>query len=189
MEHDVVVCDTALLIPHTVTDLEQFLTDPSGHLLSITADPDAAARLWHDRLRRNPYGGEGVVSVSYAGQALLGPEHLDHVSLTWDALVAAVEDFVAAVSGAQGAGAASGTEAVDQDDPAAIAIERVPGGALFRADDRTVFVDPALLIPGLVDGAAAFTHWVHEHLGTSDAPHLDRLAALRAAWASAHHRA
>lgn len=165
-------CDTALLRPNAVEDLDAFLAEPEEHLLSIHDDPEGAARLWAERLKRNPYGGEGVVTVEYYGHELMGPTLLDHVTLTWDLLVDAVEEFVTG---------ASVREPADRL-PEEPALRRVAAGALFSMDDQTTLVDPAVVVPGLLDGAAAFTAWVRDHLGTSDAPDLDRLDRLRAAW-------
>lgn len=174
---DAVRCDTAILIPHTVEDLEAFLADPDRALISITEDPSGAARLWHERLKQNPYGGEGVVTVEYFGAELMGPERIDWVTVTWDALVDAVEEFI---------GGEPGTEPEDRR-PEAPALRRVPAGALFSVEDRTVLVDPEVIIPGLLDGAAAFSGWVRDQLGTRDAPELERIDRLRTAWEQARH--
>ncbi|WBL20187.1 hypothetical protein [Citricoccus sp. NR2] len=162
-------CDTAILIPSTVEDLESFVADPARYLCSVSEEPLAAARLWSERLCRNPFGGDGVVSIVYYGQELIGPSWWDDVTGVWEALINCVEAFR---SGEPRIATLSGQ-------PVELSLRRVPAGALFSIDRRTTLVDPGVFIQGVLDGAAEFSAWVHEYLGTCDAPSVERINRLR----------
>lgn len=162
-------CDTAILIPPTVEDLDLFVADPAAYLCSVSEAPLAAARLWRERLQRNPYGGDGVVSIAYYGQELMGPAQWDDVTGIWEALINCVEAFR---RGEQWATMLSGQ-------PVELSLRRVPAGALYSIDRKTTLVDPDEFVPGLLDGAAVFSAWVHEYLGTRDAPSVERINRLR----------
>lgn len=170
-EHSKAVrCDTAILIPPTVEDLDGFVSAPERYLCRIGEEPVVAAQLWHERLKRNPYGGDGLVSVAYYGHDLINPALWDDVSGIWEALLECVEAYragdkerVAVLSG----------------QPVELTLRQVPAGALFTVDGVTTLVDPEVFIPGLLDGAAAFSRWVSEYLGTNDAPTAERIDRLR----------
>lgn len=163
-------CDTGILIPHTVTDLNTFVENPARQLRSISAEPLAAAELWRERLKGNPTGGDGLVSVIYFGHDLIDPSLWDEVTGFWEALLECVEahragdeESVAVLSG----------------QPVELTLRQVPAGALFTVDGVSTLVDPEVFIPGLLDGAAAFSRWVSEYLGTNDAPTAERIDRLR----------
>lgn len=56
---------------------------PDYYLVSVEEDPDAAAKLWHERLRRHPYGSDGLVQVSYRGQQMIQADAWDDVVGIW----------------------------------------------------------------------------------------------------------
>ena len=61
----VVGSEAFILLPDTVQDLEDFVSHPERYLVSLDAEPQRAAALWRERLKRHPYGSEGLLRLTY----------------------------------------------------------------------------------------------------------------------------
>lgn len=83
-----------ILLPHTVTDLDDVVENPGRYLISMFKEPERAAALWRERLKNNPYGSDGFLSLSYYGHDLISADLWDEVSGIWHALLELVEEFI-----------------------------------------------------------------------------------------------
>ena len=165
-----VVSETFLLTTHTVRDLDDLVAHPERYLLSIRHEPTRCADLWRDRTTRNPYGGEGLVSLRYDGQELIGPGLWDDTEGIWSALVEAVEGFAATGRGS----------AWFPGQPVPVRLERKGrDGAMLAIDEDRFFVDPQALVPGLLDEAERYFLWVQEYVGSNESEVLDQIRRLR----------
>ncbi|MGD6980672.1 hypothetical protein [Citricoccus sp. CH26A] len=160
-----------ILLPHTVQDLEDLVSHPERYLVSLDVEPQRAAALWRERLKRHPYGSEGLLRLTYRGRDLIGPALWDEVSGVWFALVDCVQAYLETGRGL--------TSFPGQ--PVDVELRRVAAGALFGVNGDRVLVDPTEFIPGLLDEAERYSRWVEEHIGTLDAPTAQQTGALRQA--------
>lgn len=71
MKEQAVHSEPYILVPHTVTDIEDFVANPENYLVSMFQEPERAAEMWRNRLKENPYGSEGFLSLSYYGIDLI----------------------------------------------------------------------------------------------------------------------
>lgn len=161
--------ETFVLLPHTVTDLDDFAAHHDRDLVSVDADPDGAARQWRERLARNPYGSDGFVALHYRGQELVAPDLWDDVHGTWYAVVEVVDAYLRT-----GAGLAS-----FPGQPVDIELRGRGRGGVFRAGTRSTAVDPTELVPGLLDEAERFFTWVEQRVGGNESGVLARVRELR----------
>lgn len=170
-----VTSETFLLIPATVTDLDDFGAHPDTHLVSVRDEPARAARLWHDRATRNPTGGDGLVQLSHHGVALIEPSLWDDVDGVWRALLDVTEAFLAHPGPHR-----RRAEETFPGQPAPIRLEQKGHATLITVGDRTTAVDATTFVPGLLDAAIAWFTWLDDHVG-GDAGHLlARARGLRA---------
>jgi hypothetical protein len=163
-----------ILLPDTVQDLEDFVSRPERYLVSLYADPRRAAELWRERLKRHPYGSEGLLRLSYRGRELIHPVLWDEVSGVWFALVDCVQAYLETGRGL--------TSFPGQ--PVDVKMRRTRAGAVFGVNGDRVLVDPTEFIPGLLDEAERYARWVEDRIGTLDAPTAQQIGALRQALAS-----
>lgn len=56
--------------------------------------PERAADLWRERLKKNPYGSDGFLSLTYYGHDLISADLCDEVSGIWHALLELVEESI-----------------------------------------------------------------------------------------------
>lgn len=162
--------ETFLLTTHTVRDLEHLVAHPEKYLLSIMREPKWCADIWRDRVTRDPCGGEGVVSLRYDGQQLIRPDLWDDTQGIWRALVDALEGFLAAGVGS----------AWFPGQPVPIRLERKgrDGAVLTIGEDR-FFVDPEVMVSGVLDEAERYFLWVQEYVGSNESDALDQIRRLR----------
>ncbi len=160
-----------ILLPDTVQDLEDFASRPERYLVSLYADPRRAAALWRERLKRHPYGSEGLLRLTYRGRELIGPALWDEVSGVWFTLVDCVQAYLETGRGL--------TSFPGQ--PVDVEMRHTRAGAVFGVNGDRVLVDPTEFIPGLLDEAERYSRWVEEHIGTLDAPTTQQTGALRQA--------
>lgn len=161
--------DTFLLVPHTVADLDDFVQKHDEYLVSIYAEPGRAAVLWRDRLKRNPYGSEGFVSLSYYGHDLIDADLWDDTAGIWSALVGVVEGFVASGDGS----------ATFPGQPVPLGLRTQGAVQLFSVGQRRTPVDAALFVPGVLTEAERFFTWTEREVGADESDVLTRLRALR----------
>lgn len=145
-----------LLIPHTVTDLDDFTENHDRYLLSVFDEPERAASLWRERLKRNPYGDEGFVEIQHYGRDLISGDLWDHVSGIWHSLVELISDFLK-----------RGTaETSFPDQPIPMRLHRQQQTVLLTINKVTTVVDPDTFFPGVLDEAERYFQWVVENIGT-----------------------
>lgn len=144
-----------ILVPHTVTDLDDFVANPDSYLVSMYDEPERAASLWRERLKRNPYGSEGYLWLNYRGRDLLTPDMWDEVTGIWYALIDLVEAFVQNGS----------AETFFPGQPLRLRLYRSGKSVLFSVEDQTTRADPAEFMAGLLAEAARYFSWVEEHVG------------------------
>ncbi len=161
--------EALILLPGTVEDLDDFASHPEQYLVSLYAEPQRAAGLWRERLKRHPYGSEGLLRLSYRGRDLISPELWDEVSGVWFALIDCVAAYLET-----GTGLAS-----FPGQPVDIELRRTAAGAVFGVNGARVLVDPPEFIPGLLDEADRYSRWVEEHIGILDAPTSQQIGTLR----------
>jgi hypothetical protein len=86
--------EALILLPDTVEDVEDFVSQPERYLVSMYAEPRRATRVWRERRTRHPYGSEGLLRLSYCGGELISPDLWDEVSGVWFALIECVQAYV-----------------------------------------------------------------------------------------------
>lgn len=164
-----VTSNTYILLPHTVTDLDDFTENHSAYLVSVYDEPERAAATWRERLKRNPYGDEGFVALEHYGRDLISGELWDQVGGIWSNLVEAIEGFVD-----HGIG-----ESTFPGQPAPIVLRQVAGSTLLTIGTDTSVIDPRTFFPGVLDEAERYLGWVTEHIGEGTAWQLQEIARLR----------
>lgn len=169
--------DPFILLPHTVTDRDDFVANPELHLLSMYREPERAAAWWWERMSKNPYGSEGLLSLSYHGRELIPVDLWDEVSGIWHALIELVEEFLRAGS----------AEMLFPDQPVSLLLWATGRTTLFGANGQTSVVDPLDFIPGLLDEAARYFSWVERHVGVGEGESIGRIQSVRAMYESGRH--
>ena len=163
-----------LLRPHTVTDLDDFVANPDRYLVSMFKEPERAAALWRERLKKNPYGSEGFLSLTYYGHDLIPADLWDEVSGIWYALIELVEEFIQKGS----------AERLFPDQPVPLRLQVKGRTTLFSVNSQTSVVDPKDFIPGLLDEAVRYYSWIEQHLGTDESEAVRRIHSIRSAFQS-----
>ncbi|MGO4295293.1 hypothetical protein [Glutamicibacter sp. MCAF14] len=169
MKEPAVHSEPYILVPHTVTDLEDFVTHPENYLVSMFQEPDRAASIWRDRLNRNPYGSEGFLSLSYQGIELIPGGLWDEVSGIWLELIELVEDYLHKGS----------AERLFPGQPVPLRLETKGRSTFFAVYQRKHRVDPSDFIPGILDEAQRYFTWVEENIGTGEGQALQAVDSLR----------
>ncbi|OAH50926.1 hypothetical protein [Microbacterium oleivorans] len=164
-----VASNSFILVPHTVTDLEDFTENHPTYLVSVYEEPERAAALWRERLRRNSYGDEGYVALEHYGRNLIAGDLWDHVGGIWSNLVDAIGSFL-------DHGAA---ETSFPGQPAPILLRRVRQTTLLTINTETSVVDPATFFPGVLDEAERYFQWVAENIGENVSGPLQAIARIR----------
>lgn len=164
--------ESFLLIPHTVTDLDDFVANPERYLVSMYKEPERAAALWRERLKKNPYGSEGLLSLTYYGHELISADLWDEVSGIWYSLIELVEEFLQKGS----------AERLFPDQPVPLRLQVEGQTTLFTVNAQTTIVDPRDFIPGLLDEAVRYYSWIKQHLGTNESEAVQRIRSVRNAF-------
>jgi len=158
-----------ILIPHTVTDLDDFAAHPDKYLVSMFGEPERAADIWRNRLKKNPYGSEGLLALTYHDVELIPADLWDEVTGIWSELVELVEAFIE-----------EGTsESLFPGQPTPLRLATKGKSTLFTVGHRTVRVDPQDFIPGLLDEAHRYYAWVEKYIGTRESHAITSIASLR----------
>lgn len=161
--------ETLILVPHTVTDLDDLVAYPEKYLISITKDPAGAAAQWHERLRRNPYGSDGLVRLSHYGTDVFTADMWDDVDGIWFGLVRLCRGFLDSGK----------AEASFYGQPLAMTLRRKGNiGILTVAEDRIPVQRE--FVPGVLDHAEAFFTWVENEVGLGRGDAFEEIAAARA---------
>lgn len=160
-------CDvqTFLLIPHTVSDLAEFIAKPADYLVSVENEPERAAKIWFDRAARNPFGGDGIVHIKYFGMKLIPLGIWDDTVAVWFALLDALEGFLSTGTG-------NGSFSVE------ISLIGSIHGASFSVNGISHGVDPRELIPAVLDGAKRYFSWLENTVGSSYPEVSERIQAM-----------
>jgi len=164
-----VASNSFILIPHTVTDLQDFTENHPTYLVSVYEEPERAASLWRERLRRNPYGDEGYVALEHYGRDLIAGDLWDHVGGVWSNLVAAIGSFLEDGS----------AETSFPGQPAPILLRRVRGSTLLTINTETSVVDPATFFPGVLNEAERYFKWVAGNIGENVSGPRQEIARIR----------
>jgi hypothetical protein len=164
-----VASNSYILIPHTVTDLDDFTENHSAYLVSVYDEPERAAAVWRERLKRNPYGDEGFVSLEHYGHDLISGEYWDQVGGIWANMIEVVEQFLD-----RGIG-----ESTFPGQPAPIALRQLGNTVVLIVGTKTSVVDPQTFLAGVVDEAGRYSAWVAEHIGQSTAATAEDIARAR----------
>lgn len=127
-----------ILVPHTVEDLDDFVENPDKYLVDMYEAPERAADIWRNRLKRNPYGGEGLLQVAYYGIDLISASLWDNVASLWMDLVEVIDSFLQTGEG----------EGLFPGSPVPIHLRSKGRSTLFTVDEQTNVVDPKDFIPG-----------------------------------------
>lgn len=162
--------DSFLLIPHTVIDLEDFTENHESYLVSVSREPERAAALWRARLKRNPYGDEGFVSLSHYGRDLISGDLWDQVGGIWSALVEAIEAFL---DDGQ-------AEVFFPGQPVPIALRRQRQTTLLTIHTTTSVIDPETFFPGVLEEAERYHRWVQDYIGEDVDSLIEDVARVRA---------
>jgi len=168
-QEQAVQSEAFILVPHTVTDLDDFAQHHDRYLVSMYAEPERAASIWRERLKKNPYGSEGFLALSYYGRDLVSADLWDEVSGIWFAIVELVEDFMRNGS----------SENLFPDQPVPLRLATKGRTTLFTVNNQSHVVDPADFIPGVLDEAARYYRWTEQHVGADESVILGRISALR----------
>lgn len=161
-----------ILLPHTVTDLDGFVANPDQYLVSMYEEPERAAALWRERLKKNPYGSDGYLSLSYFGHDLIPADLWDEVSGIWYALIDLVDEFIQKGS----------AEKLFPDQPVPLRLQTKGRTTLFSVNSQTSIVDPRDFIPGLLDEAVRYYSWVEQYLGLDENELVRRIHTIRSAF-------
>jgi hypothetical protein len=173
-----VTSEAFVLVPRTVTDLDDFVAHPERYLVSIDVEPARAAATWLGRPSPDPSGCEGLLSLRYHGQELIEPDLWDDVLGTWDAIVRVVEGYVA-----DGAGRAS-----LWGQPVEVEMHGRGRWAGFRVGATSTSVDVTDFVPGVLAEAERFFTWVARHVGRGGAEGLARVRVVQSAARTARYR-
>lgn len=166
-----------ILLPHTVTDLDDFVENPDRYLVSMFNEPERAADLWRERLKKNPYGSDGFLSLTYYGHDLISADLWDEVSGIWHALLELVEEFIQKGS----------AERLFPDQPVPLRLRAKGRTALFSVNSQTAMVDPKDFIPGLLHEAVRYYSWIEQHLGTDENESIRYIHSIRSAFQAGFH--
>lgn len=158
-----------ILIPHTVTDLDDFAAHPDKYLVSMFGEPERAADIWRNRLKKNPYGSEGLLTLTYHDVELIRADLWDEVTGIWSELVELVEVFMRE-------GAAN---RLFPGQPTPLRLVTKGNSTLFTVGEHTFVVDPQDFIPGLLDEAHRYFAWVEKHIGTRESHAITSIDSLR----------
>jgi len=165
-----VEAETLLLIPDTVTDLADFVARPEAYLVSVDREPERAARLWHERLKRHPYGSDGLVRLSTFGRDVFTADQWDDVDGIWQELVELCRGYLAS----------GGAAVMFPGQPIEITMRPAGPGAVLTVGTDRMAVDPSVWIPGVLDRAERFFTWVAGGVGLDRGDALAAVAAVRA---------
>ncbi|PQZ93502.1 hypothetical protein CQ018_07410 [Arthrobacter sp. MYb227] len=157
--------ETFLLIPHTVTALAELAAGPDQYLVSVDAEPKGAAKIWFDRAARNPFGGAGCVHIRYFEEQLIPLELWDDTVGIWDALLDAMEGFLAT-------GVGRGNFSPE------FSLVGSIHAASFSAHGVSHQVDPLELIPAVLDGAQRYFSWIENMVGRSYPEIIERIQTM-----------
>lgn len=169
MKEPAVQSEPHILVPHTVTDLDDFVAHPENYLVSMFQEPGRAASIWRDRLNRNPYGSEGFLSLSYHGIELIPGELWDEVSGIWFELIELVEEYLRKGS----------AQRLFPGQPVPLRLEMKERSTLFTVNQHKHRVDPSDFIPGILDEGQRYFTWVEENIGTGEGQALQTIDSLR----------
>ncbi|MDO5683241.1 MAG: hypothetical protein Q4G46_10490 [Propionibacteriaceae bacterium] len=161
--------ETLLLLPHTVTDLDDFVARPEHYLVSVEAEPARAAEVWLDRLKRNPYGSDGLLRLAYFGRDIFTADQWDDVDGLWHELVGLCQGFLAD----------GHAEMSFPGQPLVMSFERKGNVGIFRVGANRVPVDPSDFIPGVLDSAERFFDWVEDHVGRNCSDMKQQIRVVR----------
>lgn len=169
MKEQAVHSEPYILVPHTVTDLDDFVANPENYLVSMFKEPERAAEIWRNRLKENPYGSEGFLALSYYGIDLISGDLWDEVTGIWFELLELVEEFMEKGS----------AERLFPGQPVPLRLEVKGRSTLFGVNSQTNVVDPDDFIPGILDEAHRYYTWVEENIGTDESEALQSVNSLR----------
>lgn len=169
MKEQAVHSEPYILVPQTVTDLDDFVANPENYLVSMFQEPERAAEIWRNRLKENPYGSEGFLSLSYYGIDLISGDLWDEVTGIWFELLELVEEFMEKGS----------AERLFPGQPVPLRLEVKGRSTLFTVNRQTNIVDPDDFIPGILDEAYRYYTWVEENIGTDESQALQSVNSLR----------
>lgn len=169
MKEQAVHSEPYILVPHTVTDIDDFVTNPENYLVSMFQEPERAAEIWRNRLKENPYGSEGFLSLSYYGIDLISGDLWDEVTGIWFELLELVEEFMEKGS----------AERLFPGQPVPLRLEVKGRSTLFTVNRQSNIVDPDDFIPGILDEAYRYYSWVEENIGTDESQALQSVNSLR----------
>lgn len=169
MKEQAVHSEPYILVPHTVTDLDNFVANPESYLVSMFLEPERAAEIWRNRLKENPYGSEGFLSLSYYGIDLISGDLWDEVTGIWFELLELVEEFLQK-------GLA---ERLFPGQPVPLRLEVKGRSVLFTVNHQRSIVDPNDFIPGILDEAYRYYRWVEENIETDESQALQSVNSLR----------
>ncbi len=158
-----------ILIPHTVTNLDDFVNNPDKYLVSMFGDPQRAAAMWRSRLNTNPYGSEGFLSLSYYGIELISADLWDEVTGIWFELIELIEEFMRKGSG----------ERLFPGQPVPLRLVTKGRSTLFTVHQQTSLVDPHDFVPGMLSEAHRYYSWVEENIGTDESQAMQFIDLLR----------
>lgn len=168
-----------ILVPHTVEDLDDFVENPDKYLVDMYEAPERAADIWRNRLKRNPYGGEGLLQVAYYGIDLISASLWDNVASLWMDLVEVIDSFLQTGEG----------EGLFPGSPVPIHLRSKGRSTLFTVDEQTNVVDPKDFIPGMLDEAQRYFKWIQENIGTDESGDLGAINEVRdlfVEWSARH---
>ncbi|QRQ78450.1 hypothetical protein [Glutamicibacter protophormiae] len=172
MKEQAVQSEPYILVQHTVTDLDDFVAHPENYLVSMFQEPGRAASIWRDRLKRNPYGSEGFLSLSYHGIELIPGELWDEVTGIWFELIELVEEYLHKGS----------AERLFPGQPVPLRLEVEERSTLFTVSQQKNRVDPSDFIPGILEEAHRYFTWVEENIGTGEGQALQAIDSLHTAF-------
>lgn len=152
-----------------MTDLAEFSARFDEQLVWVEDDPAGAATQYRSRLVHNPYGGDGLVQLSYHGRQMIAPELWDDVDGIWAALVSVIEDYLVTGTGR--------SEYPGQ--PVPVSLIRDQRSISFSVGDQVSWVDPTDFVPSLLDGAERHFSWLSEHVGRPQPEMSQRISVLR----------
>ncbi|WP_157066415.1 hypothetical protein [Glutamicibacter mysorens] len=176
MTEQVVQSEPYILVPHTVTHLDDFVAHPENYLVSMFQEPERAAGIWQDRLNRNPYGSEGFLSLSYHGIELMPGELWDEVTGIWFELLELVEEYLQTGS----------AERLFPGQPVPLRLELKGRSTLFTVNAQKHRVDPSDFILGILDEAHRYFTWVQDNIGTGEGQALQAIDSLRTSFLNRH---
>ncbi|MEF9873045.1 MULTISPECIES: hypothetical protein [unclassified Glutamicibacter] len=174
MKEQAVQSEPYILVPHTVTDLDDFVAHPENYLVSMFQEPERAAGIWRDRLNRNPYGSEGFLSLSYHGIVLIPGELWGEVTGIWFELIELVEEYLQTGS----------AERLFPGQPVPLRLEARGRSTLFTVNQLKHRVDPSDFIPGILNEAHRYFTWVEENIGTGEGQALQAVESLRSSFSN-----